>query len=269
MSERDIIEATPTPSTQESLMYDFQRLGIEAGMTLVIHSSLRSLGWVCGGAQSVIQALMETVTDQGTVIMPAHTSNYSDPAQWNNPPVPQEWLPTIYEAMPAFDPSRTSSFRMGQIAETFRTYPNVLRSNHPHVSFSAWGKHAEYITAGHSLNYGLGENSPLARIYDLNGSVLLLGVGYNRNTSFHLAEYRIPGSKEEQPGAPIYENGQRVWKWYRDIELNSDIFPEIGTAFEEAGYVKTGQIALAQTRLFSQRSAIDFAVEWYKKQRQL
>src|SRR5690349_7103098 len=60
------------------------------------------------------------------------------------------------------------------------------------VSFAAWGRHALPITANHALDYGLGEHSPLARLYDLDGSVLLLGVGYERRTSLHLAEYRAP-----------------------------------------------------------------------------
>ena len=68
------------------------------------------------------------------------------------------------------------------------------------MSFAAWGKHAEFVTDGHSLDNGLGETSPLARVYDLDGYVLLLGVDYDSNTSFHLAEYRAPHAKIEKPG---------------------------------------------------------------------
>lgn len=267
MSEEEIIENSPMPITRESLAEDFERLGVRPGMAVIMHSSLRALGWVCGGPVAVVQALMDVVTRDGTIVMPAHTGNYSDPADWQDPPVPQSWWQIIYEAMPAFDPQVTPSFLMGSIAETFRTYPGVYRSNHPQVSFCAWGRHAQEITAWHTLEYSLGEGSPLARIYDRNGWVLLLGVGYDRNTSFHLAEYRSPGREQTMLGAPIIENGQRVWKKFRDIEINADVFPEIGTELEQTNLVQIGKVGLADCRLFPQRPGVDFAMQWLARER--
>ena len=267
MSEQHLIQETPVPRTRKSLVRDLRALGVEAGMTLEVHSSLSKLGWVSGGPVAVVQALMDVVTEEGTLVMPTHSPSYSDPAKWRNPPVPESWWPILYEQMPAFDPRITPSSFMGQVVETFRTYSGILRSSHPTVSFAAWGRHASMVTADHSLDYSLGEQSPLAHLYNLNGSVLLLGVGYESCTSLHLAEYRAPHQQEMAEGAPILEHGRRVWKTYRDIELDSDLFPEIGAAFEETGLVKIGLVGSAQCKLFSQRPAVDFATAWLTRKR--
>lgn len=267
MSEQHLIQQTPTPRTRESLAYDLRTLGVEAGMTLEVHSSLSKLGWVSGGPVAVVQALMDVVTEDGTLVMPTHSPNYSDPAKWRNPPVPESWWPILYEQMPAFDPRTTPSTFMGQVAETFRAWPGVQRSSHPTVSFAAWGRYADTITANHSLDYGLGEQSPLAHLYALNGYVLLLGVSYESCTSLHLAEYRAPHSQETTEGGPILEHGQRVWKTYQDIELDSDLFPEIGAAFDEMGLVKTGHVGSALCSLLPQRPAVDFATVWLTRKR--
>lgn len=262
MSEWEAVAAVAEPGTRESLAVDLRALGLAPGMTVIVHSSLSSLGWVCGGPVAVIQALMDVITPAGTLVMPAHSGEYSDPALWANPPVPAEWYPVIREAMPLFDPRFTPTRGMGAIAEAFRSWPDVLRSDHPQVSFAAWGRHARVLTAGHSWDYPLGEGSPLARIYDLDGWVLLLGVGHGNNTSLHLGEHRAPGRRPAVNGAPALERGCKVWKAIADIEIDSDVFPELGTDFERAHPVRLGKVGSADCRLFRQRLAVDFAVSW-------
>ena len=177
--------------------------------------------------------------------------------------MPAAWWPTIRATTPAFNARVTPSEGMGLIAETFRTWPGTLRSNHPASSFAAWGCYAADITAHHPLDFSLGEKSPLARMYGLDSWVLFLGTGYANNTSFHLAEYRAPGAHEIEQGSAITETGKRVWKPYRDIELDPlDRFAQIGIDFEQSNRVQTGLVGSATARLFSQRTAVDFAVQW-------
>ena len=190
MSEGDVIQRTRLPGTVATLKTHLSALGVRPGMVLLVHSSLSALGWICGGAVAVIQALLETVGPEGTIAMPSYSGGLTDPKNWQHPPVPEDWKDIIRAETPAFDPLRTPTRGMGQITETFRTWPSAARSTHPHCSFVAQGAHARRIVDGHQLENGLGEGSPLARIYELQGWVLLLGVGFANNTSIHLAEYR-------------------------------------------------------------------------------
>lgn len=267
MSELDTIQGAPSPRTRETLAADLRAAGLQAGMVVIVHSSLSSIGWVNGGSVAVVQALLEVIAPDGTLIMPAHSGEYSDPSYWQHPPVPETWWQIIRDTMPAFDPRVMPTRGMGRIAETFRTWPGALRSSNPQDSFVAQGRYAEFITANHALEGGLGERSPLARIYDLDGYVLLLGVPYGNNTSFHLGEYRAPGGKLIAQGAPILENGQRVWKTFTTLEVDSDCFDELGADFERVHPVKIGLVGSATTRLFSQRAAVDFAEQWITEKR--
>jgi aminoglycoside 3-N-acetyltransferase len=159
---------------------------------------------------------------------------------------------------------------MGRIPETFRKQEGVLRSNHPQTSFAAWGKHAQFVTADHALENELGERSPLARIYDLAGSVLLLGVGHERNTSLHLAEYRATYSRKRiiSSAAPILVDGQRQWVTFEGIDLDDEDFPQIGAAFADAtGLVRQGKVGQATALLMPQRLLVDFAVQWMEVHR--
>ncbi|MDZ7671893.1 MAG: AAC(3) family N-acetyltransferase [Halanaerobiales bacterium] len=264
MGETEVIRSSDKVYTREILNKEFTKLGLKPGMNLIIHSSLSKIGWVTGGPVTVIYSLMDVITEQGTIIMPAHSGNYSDPENWSNPPVPEDWIDDIKENMPAFNKEVTPTRGIGIIPEIFRTFPDVLRSYHPCFSFTAWGKNAEYVTKNHSLNFGLGDNSPLGKLYNLDGHILLLGVDYDRNTSFHLSEVRSEVREEFENEAPILVDGKRVWKSFKDISFNSDLFNEIGRDFEEENDIIEGKIGLATSKLFKQRKAVDFAKKWIK-----
>ncbi len=272
MREAQVVQKTEVPATIESLQHELSALGVRDGMTLLVHSSLRAIGWVSGGAVAVILALQETLGSTGTLVMPAYSTDLSEPSKWENPPVPESWWPLIRETMPAYDAALTPTRSMGLIAETFRKQKNVLRTTHPQNSFCASGPKAGHIIENHSLEFGLGEQSPLARIYELHGSVLLLGVGHARNTSMHLSEYRANFSTKRiiQDAAPIFRNGSRVWKVFEEINLDSSDFEHIGADFlrAEAGQAaRHGKVGLANCQIIPQRDIVDFATDWMQKNR--
>lgn len=248
-----------TPHSRVSLAADLRGLGIKAGDILFVHSSLSSLGWVIGGAVAVLQALQDVVTEQGTLMLPAQSGDLSDPANWHNPAVPESWWPTIRENLPAFDPASTPTRGLGVIPELFRTWPHVRRSHHPHNSYAAWGKYAAYLTDNHQLDFSMGEGSPLARFYELDGYVLQLGT--HRNSSLHLAEVRAGLRPVVERAAPIMHGGERRWVTFQDIAYDDATFPPIKAAFEAKGSVKLGKVGAATTKLMRQRELVDFAVQ--------
>lgn len=267
MSEREIVDRTDEPVTTERIADDLRELGVSAGDVLLVHSSMASFGWVPGGAPAVVDALMETLTDEGTLVMPTHTG-YSEPSDWENPPVPESWYEPVRESMPAYRPEVTPTRGMGAIPECFRTYPGVRRSRHPAHSFAAWGRHREAVIEGHSYDYGLGEDSPLARVYDLDGDVLLLGVGHDANTSLHLAEYRADwGSEVVENGGPVLVDGERQWLTYEDVNGDASDFADLGADFEANHEVTRGRVGQADARVVSQRALVDFAAGWLERNR--
>ena len=265
MSEGKVIEEKNLLVTKSTLIKELTELGVKKGMTLIVHSSLSSIGWVCGGALTVVMALQEVLTEEGTLVMPTHTGNNSDPADWKNPPVPKEWWQPIREEMPGFMPETTPTFFMGAISECFRKFPNVFRSNHPTVSFAAWGKHAEYIVDNHQLTYELGIKSPLGKIYKLDGHILLLGVGYDSNTSMHLAEHRVENYPTKQSGSAIIEGGKRKWVTYTSLIYQDEVFEEIGRGFElsyDLDILTNGNIGKAPSKLIKQVPLVDFTQQY-------
>ncbi len=270
-TEGSVVNSTLKPNTLSSLKRDFEALGVKPGAIMIVHSSLSKIGWTVGGSVSVIRALMHALTPEGTLVMPTFSSDNSEPSKWENPSVPEGWWDTIRKEMPAFEPKITPTRGMGTIVDTFRNWPNVLRSNHPTSSFAAWGKNAKFITENHELIGDLGEGSPISRMYELNGQILLIGVSHENNSSIHLAEYRsdFPGKKFVKTGCAILVNNQRKWVEWEQLDVDSDDFEQLVKDFESKINYKPGKIGKAATRLISLRAIIDFGVEWLKKNRKV
>lgn len=159
------------------LVCGLRDMGIEPGDTLFVHSSLRSIGYVEGGAETVIQALQDAVGRDGTVVIPTY------------------YMPggTIHGTCElkdyVFDP-RKNGTHMGRIPEVFLTTPGIRRSIHPTHSVSAWGRHAQYLTESHHRAPSVfGVGSPWERVLGIpDAKVLGLGISMGPVTFYHVVE---------------------------------------------------------------------------------
>ncbi|MEW6412598.1 MAG: AAC(3) family N-acetyltransferase [Candidatus Zixiibacteriota bacterium] len=160
-ARRARVESMPEVS-KETLLNDLSEAGISPGDIIMVHSSLSRIGKVSGGADAVIDALLETITDEGTLIMPCYGS--ADEA---------------FKSSKKGEPVdlRTAKSAVGKITEVFRVRKGVLRSSHPFSSSCAVGKHAEYITSGHDAGPDVCHaDSPVGRLVELEGRVVGIGI---------------------------------------------------------------------------------------------
>lgn len=262
--EADAVARASRPGTVTEMVRQLHDLGLPPGATVITHSSLSRLGWVAGGAHAVVLALLRALGPHGTLVMPTHSRHLTDPADWGNPPVPEDWWPVIRAETPPYDPRTTPTGYMGAVVECFRSFPGVLRSAHPTVSFAAHGPLARRIVDGHELDDGLGEGSPLARLYEADAWVLLLGVDHDNNTSLHLAEYRADAPKRYlRQGSPMLVDGERRWVTYRELADDTSLFLPLARDFAEiTGGERTGRVAAGTARLMRQRELVDFGTRW-------
>jgi len=170
------------PNAIDRIAADVRGLGIQPDDTLLVHSSLKSLGWVDGGAEAVIRALIGCLPE-GTLLMPA--------LNWE----------AVTRDSPKFSVLNTPTC-VGLITETFRKYPGAVRSMHPTHSVCAYGVNADIITAGHYMDRTpVGAHSPFRLLRKYAGKIMMLGCGLSPNTFMHGVEENanLPYVLEPEP----------------------------------------------------------------------
>lgn len=255
--------------TKEDLIKQFKDCGVSEGQAIFVHTALKKLGFVVGGAETLIRALLEIVGETGTLMMPSQTWKNLDPSTGVHWEEPEKWWPIIRENWPAYDKEVTPSITMGAVAEMFRKWPGAKRTDHPARSIAAVGKYAEYITQEHDLSNIFGENSPVDKLYKLDGYVLLIGVGYEKNTSLHLAETRANFSSKRftNESSAIIVNGKREWVTYNTQAVHDEDFIKLGAIYDKEKNIKIHKVGNADVRLVKQRPLVDWTVEWMEKNR--
>lgn len=265
MSELATIEKTKTLLTKNKLINDFTALGVKNGDNIIVHLSLSSIGWIVGGSRTFLEALLEVIGSEGTLVMAAHTNENSNPDEWCNPPVPKEWIETIKAEMPAFDVNNSPVRGIGTTPETFRHFKGVSRSDHPQGSFAALGKHQIEITKHHVLTPQFGMETPLGVLYNLDAKILLVGVDYTTCTSLHLAEVIAEINPLVDYETAMFVDGVRKWVKFEDFYYDVSAFNTIGENYEKStNNLLQGYVGMAKSKLIPMRNLVDFAVLVYK-----
>lgn len=224
----------------------------------MVHASLRSLGRVIGGASTVVQAMLDAIGPEGTILAYVDFEPFYDDGD---------------AEIPVFDKRIAPAARdHGVLHETLRTWPGALRSDHPDAGVVALGRRAEWLVHKHPFQYGYGEGSPFERAIEAQVKVLMLGAPLDTITLLHYAEHRaaIPDKRivkyrRLMPGPMGPE-----WVDFEEFDtadpvntaLPADVFEQIGRSYLKSGRGKTGQVGNGKASLLDGRELIEYAIEW-------
>ncbi|MEV7070514.1 AAC(3) family N-acetyltransferase [Streptomyces sp. NPDC093990] len=221
----------------------------------MVHASLSGTGL---SPTRVRDALLDALGPRGTLVVPAFTPENSDSSRAHRALVAHLSAAEAAEfraSMLPFEPDATPCPSMGALAECVRTTPGAVRSAHPQTSLAAIGPRAAELLTGHDPHCHLGERSPLARLYDADAQVLLLRVGFEVCSAFHLAEYRMtPRPPLRQYRCVLGDKGN--WVTYEDLTLDDGDFAEAGARLPDELLTRRKWSGRPVT-LFGMRAAVD------------
>lgn len=256
------------------LRADLTALGLRAGDVVMAHAALSLVGPMLNGPDIVIGALLDVTSPGGAVLAYTDWDARYDELLDADGRVPDEWR----EHIPPFDAARSRAARCnGTLPEFLRTWPDARRSGNPGASVAAIGDRAEWITAEHPLDYGYGAGSPLARLVEADGAVLMIGAPHDTMTLLHHAEHRarIPDKRVIRYEVPFTAPHGTEWRLVEEFdtsatvapwleELGADPFALIVEDFVAGGHGTTGLVGRAPSLLVSAREMVDFAVAWFE-----
>jgi aminoglycoside N3'-acetyltransferase len=221
------------PIDQFELTAQLEELGVARGGVLVVHTSFSRVGPVEGGPLGLIHALRAVLGPAGTLVMPSMSDDDDHP----------------------FEVRRTPCRGMGVVADTFWRVPGVLRSDSPHA-FAAAGPMAAQTTAPHPFDVPHGLNSPVGRVYELDGQILLLGVGHDANTTVHLAE-GLAGVRYRRRKYVTVAEGDRTRRCeYSEIDHCCEKFKLVDDWLDAEGKQRRGRVGHGEARLSASHDVV-------------
>lgn len=253
---------------KELLLRQCREIGINAGDAIMVHAGLRSVGEILGGPDVLISALIETIGSDGTLMVYVGCQTPYDDVGRNI--YSEEDEAFILEHCPPFKPESSRASRdFGAFAELFRTTPGVICSSNAGSRMAAIGAKAEFLTANHPVNYGLGKDSPLERLYEIGGKVVLIGSDTDAVTILHYAEAIAPikDKRKFNLKVPIEKSGKTIWIDMEEYDSATGIrdwpdrfFAFIVEQYIQARNLKAGLLGRARTYVLDAQDLVQFAV---------
>jgi len=222
---------------KETLVRQLRDLGVRPAGVLLVHTAFSEIRPVEGGPRGLIEALRASIGVDGTLVMPSMTEDDDHPFDLRSTPCPG----------------------MGAVADVFWRLPGVIRSDSPHA-FAAIGPQADGITASHPIDTPHGHDSPVGRVYDLNGQVLLLGVEHDASTTIHLAENLAGVRYRREKHATIVQDGRPVRTEYREIDHCCRNFSLVDRWLDAQHLQHRARIGNGQARLARSRDIVGVAL---------
>ncbi|NJR77015.1 aminoglycoside 3-N-acetyltransferase [Sphingomonas corticis] len=256
-----------TPTTRAALAADLSQLGLHPGDTVMAHAGMRSVGPLLNGPDALIGAIRDVIGEAGTLMAYVGWDTLHDDLLDGDGCV----LPAWREHVPGFDPAASRATRLnGAFAEFVRTTPGAVRSANPGMSMAAIGAKAAWLTADHPQDYGCGEGSPLAKLVEAGGRVLMVGAPHDTCTLLHLAEHRarVPGKRILSYEVPFAEPGGVRWRRIEEFDTSEpcvdgmpeDLFQRIVDAYLATGEGWRGPVGQAQATLVDAGPLLAFAI---------
>ena len=264
---------SPGLVTRGQIALQVKELGVSPGDTVMLHASVGSIGWIAGGPSEVLGGVLDAIGADGTLMMYVGWEGSPYDLLVDAPQVP----PAILALWPAYDPATSRAMHAWSIlTEYLRTWPGARRSQHPDGSFAAVGRLADELTRDHPLQYRMGEGSPLAKLCQHSGKVLLLGAPLSSLTLLHHAEHLadVPDKRIVRYMAPILHNAQKEWIDIEEFDTTQclpwrgslDMFEAIARQHLQEGHGIVGRVGAATSHLFDAATLNRFAVEWIEQE---
>jgi len=222
----------------DTLIQQLLNLGVQPGGVLLVHTSFSKVKPIEGGPTGLISALHTAIGVHGTLVLPSMS----------------------YDDDHVFDKTQSHCVQLGITADIFWRLPGVQRSDNNHA-FAAIGPYAERITSLHPFDIPHGINSPVGRVYELDGQVLLLGVDHTANTTIHLGE-SLAGVRYRRPKyLTILKDGKPARFDYGEIDHCCQNFSLVDGWLDERGLQKRGQVGYADARLIRSQDIVEVVTE--------